>query len=315
MEYLFSFLSKPENMTFLQLFVLLEIIIGFLLFKVNRKSITASAYERITRFFIYAFFLQFILLVLIYSNSNGKNSFIGNFPEFIQFVIIICSIWIIWIWCFPLNRSKSDALNFIFSLSLTLIFLIQMVFTFLLNINILNLSFLLNYILFPATIIYTFICIIIFCVKRPGNWFAGVAFSIILLAGIGWMFIEVIFDHKLPIQNLLVFEAIAYMFLPLMTQAFIFPIDAEKNKQANELFIANEKMAILPSQEVFKSWINLLIIENESQIADEFINAIGKTFKAKQAILLGFSETDSNIKIFSTLSKLKIWQFNRIIAK
>jgi hypothetical protein len=287
----------------LQLIILLEIFISLFSLFAGKKTLPASIFHKASRFLIFTFGIQVLLLGMIFSDLIGISELNKIHPIIFPFLISLNCCLLIWFWCFPLNEQKTNFPLFLYVFSAIVIFILELIFTFLIRVSNYNIPLLLTILMLIVSTIFLLIGIILLLVYRPSKWFTGVIFSLILILGIINTILSLSLLKAPSLQFLLFCEVIAFILIPFLTQSLKHKTGSDEVKEANgELLISDMKKINLPAQRILKSWIDLAILDQAGQIAEKFIIAVGNTFDADQAILVGSSNANEEAFILSEYS-------------
>jgi hypothetical protein len=307
MSQVFDFISTSftgiEILFFLQLIILLEIVISLFSLLAGKKSIPASIFQKASSYLIFTFGIQIFLFGMIFSDLLGISNLNEFYPMIFPFLISLNCCSLMWFWCFPLNQQKTNFPLFFFIFSAIVIFILELIFTFLLQVSFFNIPLLLNILVLLAASFFLLIGIILLLVNHPPKWFVGVIFSLIFILGIINIIFSVGVMQTQSLQFLLLCEVIAFTLIPFLTQSLRNKPYTNEVKEANgELSISGMKKINLPAQRILKSWANLAILDHEGQIAEKFIIAIGNTFDADRAILVGCLNANEEAVVLSEYS-------------
>jgi len=302
MDFFNTLISQSEWRIFLQFILVISIFTSLFTVYSNRKLISQNSFSRAISSELLILCLQLLLFAGLYLNFRGILSLDTFLLSYSPFVFSISALWIIWLWCFPLVSMKSDGPKFALSIALIIIFLIQLFFTYVVKINNIDITKYTNTIWFLTILVILVFGSILLIFNHHPNWLFGCIFTFLHLIGSILALVALGFSQLQSNNILLFFQTIAFMILPVLAQSFVFTSSSEEKQAINHLPIASNKMSILPAQQVFQSWLNLAIKNQDILIASEFIRAIGLTFHADMALLIGISNLQDDGTIYSGFS-------------
>lgn len=303
--FLNNLFSQNEGRIFFQLILVLLISANLITIHSNRKLISQTTYRRAISSVLLILGLELLFLLGLNLNFLGVLPFETFLISYFQFIFSFSALWIIWLWCFPLASMKSDSPKFVFGMALTLIFLIQLFFDYVFRIINIEIATFTNIIWFLTTLVILVFGFVLLIINHHFNWFFGCIFTLIYLAG---LLATQFFPGITQSQNnaiLLFSQIIAFTFLPVLSQSFVYTALTEEKQVINNLPIASKKMPILPAQNVFKSWLSLAIKNQDILIANEFFKCLALTFHADLALLLAPSNQQDDLNITSGFSNKK----------
>jgi hypothetical protein len=303
--FILNSLSQNSERIFFQIILLILISASLFTIFSNRKSISHSTYHRAISTVLFILGMESLFLIGLFLISQGILQLEIFLKLFFQFIFSISALWVIWLWCFPLASMKSDGPKYIFGTTLTLIFLFQLFFIYVVKVINIEISIIANIIWFLTTLIILVFGLILLIINHRPNWFIGCIFTSIFFAGLLAAQLLPGIDDLKSISILFLTRIIAFSILPVLSISLFFTEFSEEEQVSNNLSIAGKNMTILPSQEVFQSWLRLAIKNQDILIANEFLKCIALTFHADLVLLLSTSNKSDNLSIISGFSKNK----------
>ena len=306
--FLNNLFSQNEGRFFFQLILVLLISANLITVHSNRKLISQATYRRAISSVLLILGLELLFLMGLYLNFLGVLPFETFLKSYFQFIFSFSALWIIWLWCFPLASMKSDSPKFVFGMVLTLIFLIQLFFAYVVKLVNIEIAAFANTIWFLTTLAILILGFVLLIINHHFNWFFGCIFTLIYLAG---LLATQFFPGITQSQSnaiLLFSQIIAFTVLPVLSKSFVYTTLTEEKQVINNLPIASKKMTILPAQNVIQSWLSLAINNQDILIANEFLKCLALTFHADLALLLAPSnqQVDLNITSGFSINKSKL---------
>ena len=297
-----NLLSQNEGRIFIQIILILLISASFFTIFSNRKLISQTTYRRAISSVLLILGLELMFLTGLYFNFLGVLPFETFLKYYFHFIFSFSALWIIWLWCFPLTSMKSDSPKFVFGMALTIIFLIQLFFAYVVKLVNIEIAAFANIIWFLTTLVILFLGFILLIINHHSNWFLGCIFTLFLLTGLLTFQLFPGIDDSKSNAILLLTQMIAFTVLPVLSQSFVYTSFTDEKRVINNLSIANKNMTILPAQNVFQSWLSLAIKNQDILIANEFLKCLALTFHADLALILAPSNQQDDLNITSGFS-------------
>jgi hypothetical protein len=267
--FLNTLFSQNEGVFFFQHILVLLILLSLITFHSNRKLISQTSYRRVISSVLLILGLELLYLVGLYLNFLGVLPFETFLRSYFQFIFSFSALWFIWLWCFPFASMNSDSPKFVFGMALTLIFFIQLFFTYIVKLINIDIATFVNLIWFLTTLVILVLGFVLLIINHHFNWFFGCIFTLIHLAG---MLASQLFPGITQSQSnaiLLFSQIIAFTVLPFISQSFIYTALTEEKQVINNLPIASKTMAVLPEnvtkKQQFRNSISSIYKENKSK--------------------------------------------------
>lgn len=252
----------------------------------NRKLISSFSYKRALNSFLFVVFFQILLLIGHILLFRGNIQFEPYQNISIKIVFGISSLWLIWLWCFPSSAQSADGIKYALTIAFIIIFITQLFIITATDPPGKAMNFYNEAMLVLLIFIILFSGFLLILINHKPGWFWGLLFVAFLTTGMLFSQTPVIDSASRP-GILCLTQFVSFIFLPPIVQSLIFgEISPDKKQTGYRLPIANKDMRILPSMDVYKSWLNLTVKNQDSLILEEFLKNFAKTFQADFCFLI-----------------------------
>ena len=293
-------LSLPEFGMVMQAFSIFLLVGCLFTIISNRRLIASSSYKRAINSFLFIVFIHLVTLIINLLVNTGNNQF-ELFVNILNKVIFgISSLWLIWLWGFPSYAKNADGIKYILTISLVITFIIQLYLISATGVTLYSLNFYVEALLFLLIFIILLSGAFLLIINHKAGWFWGFLFVLILITGFIFSQTTKIVPSK-SAGILFLTQCASFILLPTIIQSLInAEVSPDGNQPGYQLPIANKDMSILPALNVYKSWLDMAIKNQDTLILNEFLKNISNTFQSDYCFLFSPFKSDSNqINIFS----------------
>lgn len=279
-------MSIPDIGIALHFFSILLLVGCILAIISNRNLISSSSYKRALNSFLLVVFFQISLLIGHFLLFRENIQFESYKNITIEIVFGISSLWLIWLWCFPSSAQSVDGIKYALSIALAIIFISQLLIIPATDLPGKSINFYNEVLLVLLIFIILISGILLILINHKPGWFWGLLFVLILTTG--FLFSQTLaIDSSIRSGVIFLTQFVSFILLPPIVQSLILgEISPDERQMGYRLPIANKDMRILPAMEVYKSWINLAVKNQDSLILEEFLKNLTATFQADYCFLL-----------------------------